>query len=502
MRSTFINQLLKFLRIKGISGGLEISDTALRFSTQSGNSWLFFSEKIAPGVMVDGRIMNPASFKEALERLRDQIIGKRKRDVQIQTIVSLVSAHAHMQTFSLPMLEGDELEKAIELNLQIGSPVGKEYSYAGWHIIGKDEKASKLEVLGSFIERGIVDAMIAPLREAGFSVGAIEPYPLSLVRAAREFGKGFDASRSNLLLEVRSNGIYYIITRNGELHFSYLIQWKEIKGDAMEIPWDVFAGALRENTRKVVAFHGSHWSGNIETAWVISDANFFEGIAKLLGEFGLSAKPLQFADDMEGEWLGALGSATRSRKSLRLDNGLSLLGTTAKEEFRRQQVLRFMSFWRITFPACLLILLCFSYVTKYLVAKTMNDAELQSNVISSSAENQELRGLMARAESFNSLVRAVGEVSKSSRRNAPTLDSINSFFAANGVAISYLSVDENGSVFLKGKTASEEKIMLLVEAMRNAGIYSSVNLPLNEISTNDQGSFFSISFKIISSETP
>ena len=65
----FLERLVSALRVRQNAGGLEVSDEVLRFAYYDGALWQLQSVRLAPGVVVDGRIKDREAFRAALLEL-------------------------------------------------------------------------------------------------------------------------------------------------------------------------------------------------------------------------------------------------------------------------------------------------------------------------------------------------------------------------------------------------------------------------------------------------
>ena len=84
-------------------GGLEISDTALRFAVAAPGALRLASVRLAPGILDGGHIKDEAAFAEALSELRARIVGKKARSsLKVNAVVVLSSASIYSQVFDLP----------------------------------------------------------------------------------------------------------------------------------------------------------------------------------------------------------------------------------------------------------------------------------------------------------------------------------------------------------------------------------------------------------------
>ena len=121
--SPFLGKILKALRAQAALGGLEISDLALHFVSFENGKWNLLSENLPLGIIKEGEIKDHVQFVEALRRLRGKILGARSGSKRmVNAAVSLSSLGIYSQVFTLPLVGGENLERAVQLNLQMASP--------------------------------------------------------------------------------------------------------------------------------------------------------------------------------------------------------------------------------------------------------------------------------------------------------------------------------------------------------------------------------------------
>lgn len=63
------------LRIKTFVGGLEVSDSVMRFAYFDGRTWRLAGVRLEPGIIDGGKIKNRDGFISALQALKSQIFS-------------------------------------------------------------------------------------------------------------------------------------------------------------------------------------------------------------------------------------------------------------------------------------------------------------------------------------------------------------------------------------------------------------------------------------------
>ncbi|MDP2598663.1 MAG: hypothetical protein Q8P49_02445, partial [Candidatus Liptonbacteria bacterium] len=454
-------RLLALLRVRPLVGGMEISDLVMRFIYFDDASWHLSGIRLPPGVMEAGKIKDYAQFVAALKALKLQAFSGKNIRSRINTIVSLSSVSIYSQVFSLPIIEGENLEKAIQLNIQMVSPIDIAQAYSGWQTVGKDQGSLRLEVLSAFIDRPTVDEISKALLDAGFLVVAMEPRALALARVLKEIGAGFDRSRSYIVIALDNSGLDFLIVRRGQLYFEYFNPWRDIVDDKGQIPLPAFEAAVIRSLHQVMNFYSQHWPEPISEV-VLSAAAFHAETEKIIQDnFSLPVRDLALtiSEPIGVEWTIALGCALRGQKPRGKDQEMSLLGIGAEEEFRREQILNFARFWRLLMPSALaMLLLAFSLADLFLL-QTKQGLESHSLFTLNSGQAKESEALAADATDFNHIVALIRGVQATTVSQSVVWDAIGAVMAANGVTPSRLTAPSPGApIILSGTAKSSDAL--------------------------------------------
>ncbi|MDD4761872.1 MAG: hypothetical protein PHZ25_02535, partial [Candidatus Pacebacteria bacterium] len=147
-KGSYLNTFLSMLSQAPPVGGLEISESFLRFSLLNGKNFATASLKLPPGIIGKGRIENTQQFKEALKVLKNKISGIYSKKEKINVIVSLPFSRTYLQVFKIPVVSEKGLSEAIKLNMQMVSPIPIETAYYDSEKIGQEEATGQTEFLG------------------------------------------------------------------------------------------------------------------------------------------------------------------------------------------------------------------------------------------------------------------------------------------------------------------------------------------------------------------
>lgn len=495
----FIQKILSVLQAEPLVYGLDISDTALRLTYYDGGSWQLKSERLVPGVLEGGRIINRDEFAKALQRLREQLPPKSRRHATNVAVV-LSSFHIYSQVFSLPVVRGESMDRAVELNLQMVSPVESSQAYAGWQRVGEDKMTQRIEILCAFINRAAADDINRVLEETGFLIVVLEPRALAVARLLREQAVGVQMDQPYLVASVDDNGLDLLVTRGGQLYFEYFNPWRELhEGRFMAI--EMFENIVVRSFSQVLNFSSQHWSEPLKEVF-LSATGLGDRVAKVVqSNFQLSIREVELKgpQKIDPSWFAALGAGLRGMVPRRADAELNLMGIEVQEKFRRARLLSFLGFWRILVPVVLTLLVALFLFAQMQLQKIREDTAAIASASQPNEQSQEFTNLEAEAQAFNEQVTLVHSAKALAQPKNPVFDKIMDLAGKYDVAVDQFNFPGCGSpVTFAGKAPSEVQILALKKALLDDQSLSQVTLPLTSIKQDAQGSFsFSVNFSII-----
>lgn len=478
-------------------GGLEISDNVLRFVVWDGKSFQMTGLRLPPGLVVAGQIKDREHFVAALRALHNQILGEDKKGTKINAIISLGSIGVYTQVFTLPFIEGENLEKAVQLNIQMISPLDFSESYSGWQFANEGGNKVRLEILSAFVNRSIIDEFVGALQEGGFLVVAVESRALSLTRLLKEAGVGFDVKRPYILMSVDGSGLDFLVIRHGQLHFDYFNSWLDLQGDAREISPEIFQNAVIRSLHQVTNFYNSHWQEPLNEILLIT-TGFHEEVVKVVEEnFALKTRDLVLntSQNVAPDWFVALGSAVRGLAPRRSDKDISLLGIDTQEEFGREQILGFLRFWRMLMPAAITIFLITFLGINFALGRIANsvNTEVVSGVGSKQAK--EMAGIESRITTFNRGVSLIASIEKSYILKTPIIQKISGYAQKYDIKITRLNYQSSGvPTALIGFAPSQNNLLTFKKALDSDALFTNIDLPLSTVQITPNGVTFSMTF--------
>lgn len=504
--SNFISQLaiklLEKLRVRTPVGGLEISDSALRFSLPGIRGWEVFNQRVPVGVIEDGVIKDEAKFQEAVLALK-QSLSSRYGQRKIPVIVSLASSQIYTQAFLLPLVREGEVEKAIDLNLKMISPINFSEVYAGWQYLKKDDVAGRSEILGAFLRQSIVSSIDRALEVANFRPLALESRALSLARLVRTTQTKLNIDRPVVVLSVDDEGIHLLVLKMGNLYFEYTELWKNLYEPGKAVTMEEFRSAVKRSVQQLVNFYGQRWPEPLGEFLIIAPSLVSEVITLLKEEFAFEASELSFPETqgVQGEWFASIGAAERGSSIGAYDEELSLLGRTAQQKFGRERLVDFLSFWSIIIPISLLFVLFFVFSADvFIIQETRRLEETVARRLSPS-DRTRISELEAQARRFNNQVSLVQSIRSTGQFKSSLITDILDRASSSQILVSAVRLENNGVLNLSGIAPSEDRIIAFKNDLKE-GNFENINLPLAGIRKDGQGYVFSISFSWTPSKTP
>lgn len=495
----YYQKLLSLLRIRSIAGGLEISDQVLRLVYFNGKTWQMAAIKLAPGVMEKGKIKNLETFISSLRELKLKMPSAKSAKKKMSVVLSLSSVNIYSQVFTLPILEGDELEKAIELNIQSLSPVDASQAYSGWQLLGRDEVNLRLDISAAFIEKQLVDDMVQALFTAGFLTVGVESRALALTRILREKGAGIDIEKAYLLLNIDNSGLDFLIVRKGQLYFEYTNQWSDIADDKGQISVEKFEEMLSASLRQVTNFYGQHWPEPL-SAVILSASAFGEQAEKAITTVAvlpIIKLTLVMGQPISSEWLVALGCSLRGFQSSMHSKEINLSGEGAMDTFREEQFLHFINFWRVVVPVVLGVIVVMFVLADSFLAGTANSIAAQSAFAGQGDQLNQIAALQASSTAFNQSVTLIQNAESQQQPVSVLIKKINVLAAAKNITIDHISFQGLGSpVTVSGLTSDEANIVAFKDAVQSDNDFGGATLPVSGIQSNDGTYSFSMTFSV------
>ncbi len=490
--------ILKILKPHAAVAGLEISDTALRFIRAEDAKIEKVGIALDPGVIVDGRIQSRDTLLRALEALRKEIKAGRE---QVPVVVSVPPNNVYTQAFNLPTLADTNVQEAAELNLQMLSPIEAKSAYSDWQTLNESGSSDKLELLGAFAPKTIIDEFIDVLHAAHFSVVAVEFPGLAIGRVIREKAKDIDLAKPKVVLVISSDGLDFLILKDGNLYFSYFVSWSSINGGAAsrEIPLALFTDVLTREMKRVFTFYGSHWGGQVSDLLLVTHGLYEEIVKVIQTNFPaikISNVQLEDSDQLGPSWYAALGGALRGQLPPDEDTFISLAAVGTEEQFYQGEIISFVKLWRNIIATVGIFMIAAFITTEVLVTRAASQVQTQINSLASAPGSAELNSLTQKAREFNALVGKALIAKDKSQYFSDVLQQVTDTAQAAHVTIVRLYIDgSRRSAVITGQAASEVATVDFKNRLTDQPGFKQISLPLSNITSNPDNSVsFSLNF--------
>jgi hypothetical protein len=493
----FLSKLKNLLLPQVAIAGMEIKDVALRIARLQEGEFKKSAIVLEPGIIEAGKVKDKKQLTVYLKKLHDQF-AKPKEVVPV--IAILPSENFYTQVFSAPPLSQSGLEEAAALNLKSISPIDINAAYADWQRLGSREKEGKIELLGAFVNRLVVDEYVEVLEKAGFSAVAVEFPALAIARTIKELAAGIDPEKPQVVLNVASDGIDFMMLKSGNLYFNYFVPWKNVLEEnrlSREILFSDFKETIIRELQKVTTFYRSHWEGKLNKLILITQAlgDEISDFIKKNFQFEVTELKLrEWGGGLQTSWFGVLGSALRGTMPRSKDNLISLMAVGTEKGYVQSEIKYFVKLWcNVIFAALGFLILTFIFVDSFLV-RLSGQLEKKLQIITKVPESAEVARLQEQARSFNQLVNKAFIAKSQSPDWSPFFLKI-SVLAKKDIVFTRIFIDQS-TALINAKTSSELDAINFKNALVREG-FKNVSLPLSDIVTNPDGSVsFAITFRL------
>lgn len=494
--------LKKFLRLMNPMpeiGGLEISDVALRFIQLHGEKMISASLRLPPGIVDGGEIKDEANFLLALRDLHKKITNDNKKKLYV--VAALPSEIVYSQVFEIPLLKGVNLESAVQLNLEMISPLKRGEAYYDSEQVGtREDGGFQLEYLGAFVEAEKVDRLERLLFDAGFLLAAAEFAALSLARLVKEIGQNVEISRPFIVLNIGNTGINFIISRGGNLYFHYFIPWRQVQVENHHISLSVLRELIQHHLQQVLNFHVTRWGTHI-TDLILIAPGLYDSVKKIILEnFKLSVSPLALKSypGITPNYFVALGLALRAAAPRSKDTQISLLRVGTEQEFKLNQVVNFIKLWRTVIFTVSAFLLIIIGAADILIVYAQKSLSSQNERIAVTADVGELEKFQNEAREFNNLIELAKATKQEEYAWTVILGRLNSLALKNGIILNRVFFQAfEVPVLLNGAANNEESAIAFKNDLVKEANIQNVELPLTSLESSPSGISFSLSFKLV-----
>lgn len=329
-------------------GGLEVTDSYIRYVAIKGKKADFISAKLDPGIIEDGKIKDKVKLGAILRGFHDQMTGKKKK---VWVVASISDSNVYTEMFALPKVAAQDLSEAARLNLQMISPIDFNTAYADWHLVGEKEVNGVIqnEILGAFIPKQLIDDFEGIADEAGFEIAAIEFPMFALARAIVELSEQFDRKKNYLVFRLGSDGISFGLVKNGELYFLHFVGWGAVYGTERRATLESLKKMIIDEIHKVLSFYETHWEGMLTELFLVTptfEKEIKAAIAENFPNLTVEVPMIRQFKDLSIGWFSVLGSAFRGIIPRDEDVMISLATAGTKDKYEAYQATNFVRLWR------------------------------------------------------------------------------------------------------------------------------------------------------------
>ncbi|MDI6717896.1 MAG: hypothetical protein QMD86_02560 [Patescibacteria group bacterium] len=489
-------KILNFINPQFSVGGLEFSDSYVRFFVIKGEKADSYALKLPPDVIKNGKINNKDQLVAILSELHQKAISKKKK---LYVIASISDSNVYTEKFSLPKSAVNSIDEAAALNLQIISPVDFNSSYSDWQFVGErtNNGENQIELLGAFVSKQIVDEYENVMDKAGFSEAAVEFPALALARSLMEFGSGLSKDKNYLLLKIGNDGLSFGMIKNRNLYFMHFISWASTYGEQRTVSFESLKKLIIEEIQKVISFHETHSPGPIDGLLLVS-STMIEQISKIISEnfktINLQIPAMKDFPNLSPSWFSVLGSALRGSVPRSQDFLISLASAGTEEKFESHLMVSFVKSWRNLVLVFLSVIIITFLGTDIFISRNIIQLDKKIAEFSIKPETSKLIAFQTEAQEFNKKVDILYDAYKNRTHWIPYLNRINEV-PVDGIILKRIFIQAmNLPVLLVGGSVDEDSIIRFKKSLEQKQ-FSNVNFQLTNVTKSEKGGFnFSMSF--------
>ena len=487
-------KFFKFFNPTPDIGGLEISDSAIRYLTFSGVRLKRTVINLPPGTVADGPVKNRSRLIEPLKNLHRQITGSDKKTINI--IATAFSVNVYSQVFNVPLIIDDKKQaEAVRLNLEMISPFDiKNAYYDAQHL--NEAPPGQAGFLGVFTNAEIVDQFTIALESANFNAVAFEFPALSLSRLIKQLSE-VDFYGSHIFLDVSGEGLNFLILVKGDLYFNHFISWQSIQEVGREATISDIETIIIREFKRLVSFYGNRIGRPLDTI-VLLFPRPLPDLQKAVEEsfpIKVQVPILDSFPELSAGWFPVLGAALRGLMPRSQDRLISLAAVGTEDKYFKSRITYFVGTWRnIILTSLAFILLIFLSADAFLMRiGRLAERELLGKLAQS--EVQEVDRLQKEAQEFNRLVGLASSLKQKSAAWSPVLEQLNKL-AAN-ITLDRIFIDINKRVILNGRAQSEAAAIAFKNKLLQEKNFDKVILPLSSFRPNPESLIsFTVNFEI------
>lgn len=504
-----LKNLNRYLTGKEYVAGISLTDSSLNFllldQTNPSKILAQFQAEIEPGVIQNGELKKPEILKTLLETCRHQPALKKIKN--LFAILTLPTNLIYQKIFELPLLDPPALLSAINLNLQMLSPIKFDETYVDWEMIESlvREDSLKTKIFSVFAKKDLINPYLEVFSQAKITLLAIEFHGLSLWRLFENKNFLDDLSKNYLIVFLSADGLEFLVAKKSNLQFCYVKNWQEaIQTSGLSLP-EVAQGVLNkenflriftEEFRRVTTFYFNHFREPVHEVYLITPG-YFEELKNLIeSQFSLKVNNPLLHLGFPPAFLISAGAALRGIISRVDDISVSLMPVGTEAEYRHRRSLIFLNFWTKV-VASFLIGLFLGFLGVFLfsstIIKTLEGDLANLNI---RLDRTKLAELESQAKVFNESVALALKTKEQTRDWSGFFELWQNL--SEGIGLRKLVISSLDSpVSFSGWANTQERMINFRDKLIEQNIYfSEIDIPLKSIIFQKNGVEFNLNFKI------
>ena len=452
------------------------------------------------GIIEEGILKKPEQLKSFFNSLKNKLWPKEKN---VWIVLSLPSVNFFTNILSLPELDVDRFYEAIVFNTQMIAPLPMEESYFDWEDWGVSGKEGEKEI---FIALGIkkqIDPYLEILKEVGFNIVAIEPLALSLARFNYEF---VEKEKPTLIIDLRREGVEFIIAEGKRLIFFDFDSWHEIFGK--DIPSKITTDLLKKHMGVEIPMLLNFYS--LKRKKIIQQFVFLGFNTQLVNvlikwiqvQYQLTSKQIKlppYLSKASRDWFGVIGVALRGLISRNEDTIVSLAPVGTEREYQQNHLLSIISLWSKIIITVGLVMVFLLGLLNNTFFRDIQEQYYQSTVNSLDPKIREKESnLVKEANEFNNLITKFIQIQKYEVDWKEKLEII--FKEAGSLSVNIkrilVSAAPANNITIQGQASKKALIVDFKNALDKSQFFTNISLPLSALIDIPGGVTFNLSIKI------
>lgn len=447
MKNNFGKSLKKLITMRENTAGIYFTDSVIYISLLKGDDSADFVEyKIEPGLIKDGVIIDIANLSIELKKAIKQL-GRNVTFANITIQSKLV--YSNIIHTPSKITDKKQLEKAIELILNVELPWNKDMAYTDFCLIDGDENNTGVSIYS--VKKEIIDSYISLFDKSPIKVLLIEFDSLSILRTTAE------PNGDLISITATSEKADVIISNNRKITF--LLPIKDFKNKGKEIV-DSEITRLQNYYRSETGIEAkSNESGLILSEKTISILK--ENVTNI-------------------DLFPALGASLRLEAFSDNDYEISFLDTKPNELYRHHRILSSLSLVRkaTIFTAIILIfthLLFYSVITNIVSRKSIFSSEppkVYANV--STIKNE--------AKQLNEIIDAGSQIVFQIKKFSPKIKNVDGIFT-EGIYPNSITINNIASpISISGIAATRSQYNEFRTSLTKMHEITIISFPLGNLS--------------------